>query len=150
MQVLRSSMPWSVLGIVLLTGVSPLLAREHMAASSASDHVVAAVDVVLTHRVIEADGTQAIPISTESAFTLQKLRTGSGATKIRLTYRQARPGVSASARRTPLVGARVEYDPGVAVHHRLRRGRSASESAALADARPRLPSAPSIRGSNHW
>ena len=111
MQVLRSSMPWSVLNIVLLTGVSPLLAREHMAASSASDHVVAAVDVVLTHRVIEADGTPAIPISTESAFTLQKLRTGSGATKIRLTYRPARPGVSASAPRTPLVGARVEYDP---------------------------------------
>jgi hypothetical protein len=66
------------------------------------------VDIVLTHRLIEADGAPAASISTESAFTLQKLRTKSGAAKIRVTYRRAPPTLPAG--RTPLDDARVEYD----------------------------------------
>jgi hypothetical protein len=113
MQVLRCSISWSVLGTALLAWASPLLAQEQARLPGASDHLVmAAVDVVLTHGVVEADGTPVVPISTESAFTLQKLRTTSGKTTIRLTYRRAMPGSPASVLRTPLDGARVDYDPG--------------------------------------
>lgn len=99
---------WSVLAC--LAGTSPVLAREQ-AAPTNTDQIMAAVDVVLTHLVVEADGTPAGQISTESAFTLQKVRTRSGAVKIRLTYRRPKRDVAAkSMLRTPLDAARVEYD----------------------------------------
>jgi hypothetical protein len=107
-QVLRCSVAWSVFSLLLLAGTSPLFAQQPSTPAASSDRVLAAVDVVLTHRVIEADGAPAASISTESAFTLQKLRTKSGATKIRLTYRRATP--SSTSLRTPLEEARVEYD----------------------------------------
>jgi hypothetical protein len=68
------------------------------------------VDIVLTHRLIEADGAPAASISTESAFTLQKLRTKAGTATIRLTYRRAPAKTTVAAGRTPLDEARVEYD----------------------------------------
>ena len=108
-QVLRCSVSWSVLGLALLASASPLLAQPSPT-TTPSEVVIAAVDVVVTHRVIEADGTSVPAISTDSAFTLQKLRTRSGATKIRLTYRRPTPASTAPAGRTPLDEARVEYD----------------------------------------
>lgn len=108
-QVPRNSVSWSVLGLALLAGTQPLLAQQP-APSATSELIVATVDIVLTHRVIEADGTPAPAISTESAFTLQKLRTKAGASKIRLTYRGATPRPTSPHAKTPLDEARVEYD----------------------------------------
>ena len=111
MEVPRGCISWSLLGVLLLSGAAPALAQDRSTASHPAELVVSAVDVALTHRVIEADGTQSMPIATEVAFTLQKLRTGSGATKIRLTYRTPGPNDRMQGRRHPLEGARVEYDP---------------------------------------
>lgn len=110
MQVPRCFELWWVAGIALLAWPSPLLAQQPTNPAVASERIVAAVDVVLTHRVVEADGTPAVPISTQSAFTLQKLRTRSGAMKIRLTYRPETSESTVPVSRTPLDAAQVEYD----------------------------------------
>lgn len=110
MEVPRGCRQWPVLGVLLLSSAAPALAQERSAAHS-TESVVSAVDVALTHRVIEADGTQSVPIATEVAFTLQKLRTPSGTTKIRLTYRTPAPNQRTQGQHHPLEGARVEYDP---------------------------------------
>jgi hypothetical protein len=111
MQVPRGSMQWPLLGALLVSSAAPAVAQERPALADATEQILAAVDVVLTHRVVEADGRPAMPIATESAFRLQKLRTRSGATKIRLTYRRAKAGDASPAFSNPLDGARVEYDP---------------------------------------
>jgi hypothetical protein len=104
-------MHWLLLGGLLSSSAVPAVAQERAPAPDASERILAAVDVALTHRVVEADGRQAMPIATESAFTLQKLRTRSGATKIRLTYRPPRSIDQTAVLRNPLEGARLEYDP---------------------------------------
>jgi hypothetical protein len=110
MEVPHGCRQWPLLGVLLLSS-APALAQERSAVPNSTESVVSAVDVALTHRVIEADGTPSMPIATEVAFTLQKLRTRSGATKIRLTYRTPVPSERTQGQRHPLDGARVEYDP---------------------------------------
>ena len=72
--------------------------------------VLAAMDVEITQRVIDGDGSEPWPAQAPSAFTLQKLRTAAGETKIVLDYHATgaprTPSVS-----HPLNGARVEFDP---------------------------------------
>jgi hypothetical protein len=111
MQVPRGSIQWPLIGALLVWSAAPTLAQERPAHTGAAERILAAVDVVLTHRVVEADGKPAMPIATESAFRLQKLRTRSGATKIRLTYQRRNRGGAAPLFTNPLDDARVEYDP---------------------------------------
>ena len=110
MEVPRGSMSWPLLGVLLLSSAAPALAQQRSAVPNPAEHIVSAVDVALTHRLIEANGTQSVPIATEVAFTLQKLRTLSGTTKIRLTYKTPGPNDRTQGRH-PLEGARVEYSP---------------------------------------
>lgn len=75
-----------------------------------ADRVLAAVDVEIAQRVIDADGSEPWPAPPPTAFTLQKLRTSNGSTKVVLTYRAANPAGRTPAMSHPLDGARVEYE----------------------------------------
>jgi hypothetical protein len=74
------------------------------------DRVLAAVDVEIVQRVIDADGSEPWPAPPPTAFTLQKLRTPNGSTKVVLTYRAANAAGRTPAMSHPLDGARVEYE----------------------------------------
>ena len=70
-----------------------------------------AVDVTVTHGLVNADGTEAGPPSRPTTFSLVRRHTASGWTTV-LTYRPI-PGASTDrALATPLDGARLEYDDG--------------------------------------
>ena len=79
--------------------------------SAPADRVLAAVDVEVTQRVIDSDGSVPWPVQAPTVFTLQKLRTASGETKIVLDYHATGAPHTPSASH-PLNDARVEYDPG--------------------------------------
>jgi hypothetical protein len=81
---------------------------------SPSDRVVAAVDVAVTQRVVDADGSSPWPAQAATAFTVQKLRTADGSTKIVLAYHAASAAARTPASSHPLDGARAEYDPSTA------------------------------------
>jgi len=85
--------------------------KVHAQSGAPADRVLAAVDVEITQRVIDADGSEPWPATPPTAFTLQKLRTSDGSTKVVLTYRAANDAGRTPAMSLPLDGARVEYEP---------------------------------------
>jgi hypothetical protein len=85
-------------------------AQSSTSPSVPSDRILAAVDVELTHGVVDRDGTAPWPIATRTAFRLQKVRTRTGETKITIAYRPTAAANRTRASSTPLDGARVEYD----------------------------------------
>lgn len=113
MEVPRGSMKVLPAWVLLMAGVSTPGAGRLVAAGEvqATATVIASVDVRVTQRVLERDGSQAWPMSTQTSFTLQKLRTASGDTKISLAYRPTPQAARTPAVPNPLDDARVEYDP---------------------------------------
>ena len=91
MEVSRGAMTCRAMCALLLAAAVIAGADEVMAQDQARETVLASVDVRMTHRVLERDGSQAWPMPTPTAFTLQKLRTASGETRFALAY-QPTPG----------------------------------------------------------
>ena len=77
---------------------------------SPAERVLAAVDVEITQRVSDANGAAEWPSQPPTAFTVQKLRTPDGATKIVLAYRATGISGRTLVSSHPLDGARVEYE----------------------------------------
>ena len=84
--------------------------RASAQSGAPADVVLAAVDVEVTQRVVDPDGSESWPAQAPTVFTLQKLRTSPGNTKVVLTYRAATAAVRTPATSHPLDGARVEYE----------------------------------------
>jgi hypothetical protein len=99
----RACLVAAALGCVMPAGIG--------AQPSPSDRVLAAVDVEITQRVVNADGSSPWPLQAPTAFTLQKLRTAGGQTKIVLAYHATTAAARTPASSHPLDGARAEYDP---------------------------------------
>jgi hypothetical protein len=98
---------FALVPLLVVVGRSlPLSAAQPAAVSPAA----IAVDVTVTHTVVNPDGSQAGPSSSPTTFTLERRHTSSGWTTV-LTYR-ATPAGSDRATATPLDGARIEYADG--------------------------------------
>jgi hypothetical protein len=70
-----------------------------------------AVDVTVTHAMVDADGRPLAPPSSPTTFSLERRHTSSGWTTV-LRYRAAPTESARRAAATPLDGARVEYADG--------------------------------------
>jgi hypothetical protein len=98
---------FNLVPLLVVVGHSlPLSAAQPAAVSPAA----IAVDVTVTHTVVNPDGSQAGPSSNPTTFTLERRHTSSGWTTV-LTYR-ATPRGADRATATPLDGARIEYADG--------------------------------------
>ena len=81
----KSNGAW--LAAASITCVASLGAQAQPARPAVAEPVLAAVDVVVTQEVFDADGSAPVPVQSRTAFTLQKVRTAGGSTRVTLTYR---------------------------------------------------------------